>query len=59
LSTPPAVQLKYAAKTGRYKIGNGFVRDPTRAKVVEAELRRREKLREEALKRAEARDPKT
>jgi hypothetical protein len=53
LSTPRAVQLRRAAKTGKYKIGNGLVRDPMRAKIVEAELRHWEKIREEALRKGE------
>jgi hypothetical protein len=30
LSIPKVVQIRYAAKTGKYKLGNGWVRDPVR-----------------------------
>jgi hypothetical protein len=53
LSMPKVVQIRYAAKTGKYKLGNGWVRDPVRVQVVKAELDRLQKLREEATKRAE------
>jgi hypothetical protein len=53
LSMPKAVKIRHAVKTGKYKRGNGLVRDPVRAQVVKAELDRLDKLREEATKRAE------
>lgn len=28
------VQIRYAAKTGKYKLGNDWVRDPARVQVV-------------------------
>ena len=53
MSPPKVVQIRYAAKTGKYKLGNGWVRDPVRVQVVKAELDRLYKLRKEATKRAE------
>jgi hypothetical protein len=50
---PKVVKIRYAAKTGKYKRGNGRVRDPVRVQVVKAELDRLYKLRKEATKRAE------
>lgn len=53
LSMPKVVKIRYAVKTGKYKRGDGRVRDPVRRQVVMAELDRIDKLREEATKRAE------
>jgi len=53
LSMPKVVKIRYAVKTGKYKRGNGRVRDPVRAQLVKAELDRLDKLREEATKRAD------
>jgi hypothetical protein len=53
LSMPKVVKIRYAVKTGKYKRGNGRVRDPVRVQVVKAELERLYKLRKEATKRAE------
>jgi hypothetical protein len=53
LAMPKVVQIRYAVKTGKYRLGNGQVRDPVRVQVVEAKLDRLDKLREEATKRAE------
>ncbi len=53
LSMPKVVKIRYAAKTGKYKRGNGRVRDPARVQIVKAELDRLVKLREEATKMAE------
>ena len=50
LSPPKVVQIRYAAKTGKYKLGNDWVRDPARVQVVR-------ELREEATKRAEGAQP--
>jgi hypothetical protein len=52
-SMPKVVKIRNAVKTGKYKLGNGCVRDPVRVQVVKAELDRLDKLREEATKRAE------
>jgi hypothetical protein len=54
LPLPKAVELRRAAKTNKYAIGDAFVRNPMRAAAVEADLDRLEKLRKEALRRAEA-----
>jgi hypothetical protein len=54
LTLPEVVQLRAAAKTGRYALGNDFVRDPLRTAAVRAELNRVQKLREAATERAEA-----
>jgi hypothetical protein len=53
LSVPKVVQIRYAVKTGKYRLGNGRVRDPGRVQVVKSKLDRIDKLREEATKRAE------
>ena len=55
LSMPKVVQIRYAAMTGKYKLGDGRVRDPARVQVVEAELDRLQKLR--ATKMAEGAQP--
>ena len=52
LSMPKVVKIRYAAKTGKYKRGNGRVRDPMRVQIVKAELARLDKLREEATKKS-------
>jgi len=52
LSVPKVVQIRYAVKTGKYKLGNGRVRDPVRRQVVMAALDRIDKLLKEAAKRA-------
>jgi hypothetical protein len=54
LSLPKAVELRRAAKTNKYAVGDAFVRNPMRAATVEADLDRLEKLRDETLKRAKA-----
>jgi hypothetical protein len=54
LTLPEVVQLRAAAKTGRYALGTDFVRDPLRTAAVRAELNRVQKLREAATERAEA-----
>jgi hypothetical protein len=54
LSLPKVVQLRSAARTGRYVLGDAFARDPLRAAAVKAELNRLHKLREAATERAEA-----
>ena len=46
LSMPKVVQIHDAVKTGKYKLGDDWVRDPARVQVVR-------ELREEATKRAE------
>ena len=53
LSMPKVVKIRYAVKTGKYKRGNGRVRDPVRVQIVEAELDRIHNLQEEATKRPE------
>ena len=53
LSMPNVIQLRHASKTGKYKLGNGWVRDPLRVQIVKAESDRINKLREEATQRAE------
>jgi hypothetical protein len=57
MTLPKAVELRRAARTGNYRLGNAFVRDPIRTTVVRAELDRLQKLREEATKRAENEQP--
>jgi hypothetical protein len=52
---PKAVEIRHAAKKGKYALGDTFIRDPVRTAVVNAELDRIQKLREEATKAAEAR----
>jgi hypothetical protein len=54
---PKAVELRRAARTGKYRLGDAFVRDPVRTAVVRAELDRLQKLREEATKRTENEQP--
>jgi Protein of unknown function (DUF4238) len=53
---PNAVEIRRAARTGKYKLGDAFVRDPIRTAVVNAELNRLQKLREEATKAAETQE---
>ena len=53
LSMPNLIQLRHASKTGKYKLGNGRVRDPLRVQIVKAESDRINKLREEATQKAE------
>jgi len=53
MSLPKAVEIRHAARKGKYVLGDAFVRDPTRTAVVRAELERLQKLREEATKNAE------
>lgn len=50
---PSAVEIRHAAKTGKYMLGDAFRRDPARIAVVNAELDRIHKLREAATKAAE------
>lgn len=52
LALPKAVKIRYAAKKVKYQIGDSFVRDYARTTAVEIELRRLEKLREEAMRKA-------
>ena len=47
MSVPKVVQIRYAVKTGKYRLGNGRVRDPVRVQVVKAKLDRVDKLRDE------------
>jgi hypothetical protein len=54
LTLPKVVQVRSAAKTNRYVLGDDFVRDPLRTAVVRAELNRLHKLREAATERADA-----
>lgn len=54
LSLPKVVQIRPAAKSGRYLRGDAFLRDPLRTAAVRAELDRLHELREAATKRAEA-----
>jgi hypothetical protein len=54
LSLPKPVGIRYAARTGKYEVGNELVRDPVRALVVRGELDRLHKLREKSTKRAES-----
>jgi hypothetical protein len=54
LSLPKVVKIRAAAKTGKYALGDAFLRDPLRTAAVRAELSRLHKLREAATKRAEA-----
>jgi hypothetical protein len=54
LSLPKPVEIRYAARTRKYKLGNELVRDPVRALVVTSELDRLDKLREKSTKRAES-----
>ena len=50
---PKAVEIRRAAKTGRYVQGDAFVRDPLRTAVVRKELERLHKMREKATREAE------
>ena len=54
LSLPKVVQIRAAAKKGKYALGDAFLRDPLRIAAVSAESSRLHKLREAATKRAEA-----
>lgn len=49
---PSAVEIRYAARTGKYKLGDAFVRNPMIVAAVQAQTK---KIREEATKAAEAR----
>lgn len=51
---PRAVQIRRAARTGKYALGDSFIRDPIRTAVVEAELDRIQNLREQATAAAES-----
>lgn len=53
MALPGAVELRRAAKTGKYKKGDTFVRDPLRATAVQHELDRLESLRKNATEQAE------
>ena len=53
---PSAVKIRHAVRTGKYRLGDAFVRDPIRTAVVKGELNTLEKLRDEATKTAEARE---
>jgi hypothetical protein len=53
MSLPRAVEIRHAARKGKYVLGDAFARDPIRTAVVRAELERLQKLREEATKNAE------
>lgn len=53
MSLPKAVEIRYAARKGKYAVGDAFVRDPTRTAVVKAELERLQRLREDATRKAE------
>ncbi|MDA9483073.1 hypothetical protein XI07_13755 [Bradyrhizobium sp. CCBAU 11445] len=55
IKLPKVVEIRPAAKTGRYALGDSFVRDPIRTAAVRAELDRVHKLRQAATERA-ARD---
>jgi hypothetical protein len=57
LSLPKAVEIRHAAKKGRYTLGDAFVRDPMRTAAVKAELDRLHKLREKATEAAERKSP--
>lgn len=54
MTLPKAVELRRAARTDKYKLGDAFRRDPPRIAVVQAELVRLQKLREKATAEAEA-----
>jgi Protein of unknown function (DUF4238) len=58
LPIPKVVKIRYAAKTGKYKLGNGLVRDPMRVQVVKAKLERLQKLWDEGMKNAEGQKSK-
>ena len=53
LATTKVGRIRYAVKTGRYKVGDGWVRDPVRVQVVKAELDRLQALREKAINKEE------
>lgn len=53
MTLPKSVEIRHAARTGKYVLGDAFVRDPIRTAIVRAELDRLHKLREEATKKAE------
>jgi hypothetical protein len=57
LPLPKVAQLRYAARTGKYKIGDGRVRDPLRAYYVEEELNRLEAMGKAAMKKAQKEEP--
>jgi Arc/MetJ-type ribon-helix-helix transcriptional regulator len=50
---PKVVEIRGAAKTGRYALGDAFIRDPIRAMAVRAELDRVHRLRQAATERAD------
>jgi hypothetical protein len=54
MSLPKVVEVRSAAKKGRYRLGDAFVRDRLRTAVVRAELDRVHKLREATTKQVEA-----
>lgn len=52
LVLPSTVEIRHAARTGKYKLGDAFQRDPDRTAVVNEELARIQRLREQATDRA-------
>ena len=52
LSLPRGIDIRWAAKTGKFRIGNDLVRNPVLVEVVQAETARVNALREEATARA-------
>lgn len=53
MTLPKAVDIRHAVKTGKYALGDAFIRDPFRTTVVRTELDRLKKLREQATNQAE------
>jgi hypothetical protein len=53
MNLPKAVEIRHAARKGKYRLGDAFARDPLRTAVVKQELDRLQKLREEATRKAE------
>jgi len=56
LSLPKAVEIRSAARTGKYALGNELVRDPNRIALVKRELRHVEQLRQKATDDAKTRE---
>lgn len=52
-----AIEVRHTARTGKYKQGDAFVRDPLRTEVVKAELDRIQALQEAATQAADAAKP--
>lgn len=59
LPLPRGVEIRRAARTGKYRTGNTLVRNPFLISLVDAELERVQALREQATARAKSEDDPT